>query len=101
MPDMPKGPFAGLAREPEECVMNTIRLEEIRRRLADCGPLDAGAGHDAVALLAEVDRLRAALTRISEHAERCRLACGQGWESTCGCGGDAGHIADAALEGSP
>ena len=56
--------------------MTPERLEEIRRRLADCGPLDAGAGHDAVALIAEVDRLRAALrlwcVEVSSDRTWCR-----------------------------
>lgn len=62
--------------------MTPADLEAIRRRLADCGPLDAGAGHDAVALVAEVDRLRAALTRIVEDPT------------------DAHHHARRALEGT-
>ena len=82
--------------------MTPERLEEIRRRLADCGPLDAGAGHDAVALLAEVDRLRAALKRISGLGEECARDCDYIYTlGTCGCGRGAGNIADEALEGTP
>lgn len=79
--------------------MTPERREEIREAVQ----MDASSycAYHRRELLAEVDRLRAALARISGHGERCRLACGQGWDSTCGCGVDAGHIADAALEGSP
>lgn len=87
--------------------MTPERMERIRTRSERAMRSGRGtvehrqAMEDRSALLAEVDRLRAALTRISGHGERCRLACGRGWDSTCGCGSDAGHIADAALEGTP
>ena len=49
--------------------MTPERLEEIRRRLEDCGPLDASAGRDGLDLLAEVERLRAELDGVRADRE--------------------------------